>query len=97
MRILLARSIQVGYVPVLIISMALMFARTLLAAKLVDVSEFGLFGFGVLISNSFCMLSCFGFYLLLQRDLPMLVAKRRHVRGGIILHQALVLALVCFN
>jgi len=96
LRTLLARSINVGYVPVLVISMALMFARTLFAAKLVDVSEFGLFGLGVLVSNSFCMLSCFGFYLILQRDLPKLIAKRRHIRGRVILHQALVLALVSF-
>lgn len=76
--------------------MTFMFLRTLLAARLLDVPEFGLFGVGILVSNSFCMLGCFGFYLLLQRDLPMLIVKGRRVRGALILHQTLVLAVVGF-
>lgn len=84
------------YVPVLIGAMALMFARVLLAAKLLSVSEFGKFSTGVLLANSFCMLSCFGFYLLLQRDLPILLAKGKRWRGMIIMNQALFLAIACF-
>jgi O-antigen/teichoic acid export membrane protein len=73
-----------------------MFARTLLAARVLDVSEFGLFSVGMLLSNTFCMLGCLGFYLLLQRDLPMLIAKRRRVRGAVMLRQTLLLAVAGF-
>ena len=71
--------------------MAIMFVRTLLAARLLDVSEFGMFGIGMLVSNSFCMLGCLGFYMLLQRDLPMLIAKGQGRRGLIIMNQTLLL------
>lgn len=93
---LLKRSIWPGYVPILASAMAIMFVRTLLAAKLLDVPEFALFSVGILVSNSFCMLGCFGFYLLLQRDLPMLIAKGRCVRGSLLLHQTLILSVVGF-
>jgi O-antigen/teichoic acid export membrane protein len=86
----------IGYVPILACAMCIMFARTLLAARVLDVSEFGLFSVGMLLSNTFCMLGCLGFYLLLQRDLPMLIAKRRRVRGAVMLRQTLLLAVSGF-
>jgi O-antigen/teichoic acid export membrane protein len=73
-----------------------MFARTLLAARVLNVSEFGLLSIGMLLSSTFCMLGCFGFYLLLQRDLPMLIAKHRRVRGAVMLRQTLLLAVAGF-
>ena len=76
--------------------MVVMLIRTLLAARILDVPEFGLFSVGMLVSNSFCMLGCFGFYLKLQRELPMLIAKGRHVRGGMALHQTLALTVLGF-
>lgn len=86
----------IAYVPILACAMCIMLARTLLAARVLDVSEFGLFSVGMLLSNTFCMLGCFGFALLLQRDLPMLIAKRRRVRGAVMLRQTLLLAVLVF-
>lgn len=86
----------IGYVPILACAMGIMFARTLLAARVLDVPEFGLFSVGMLLSNSFCMLGCLGFYLLLQRDLPKLIAKRRRLRGAVMLRQTLLLAIAGF-
>jgi len=86
----------IGYVPILACAMCIMFARTLLAARVLDVPEFGLFSVGMLLSSTFCMLGCLGFYLLLQRDLPMLIAKHRRVRGAVMLRQTLLLAVAGF-
>lgn len=93
---LIKQSQRVGYAPVLALAMAFMFVRTLLAARLLDVPEFGLYGVGVLVSNSFCMFGCFGFYLLLQRNLPMLIAKGCRRRGAIAMDQTLLFAFLGF-
>lgn len=93
---IIRRFSRVGYVPFLVGAMVIMFVRTLLAARLLDVPEFGKFGIGMLVSNSFCMLSCLGFYLLLQRDLPMLITKGCVKRGLLILNQALLLGIGSF-
>lgn len=85
-----------GYVPVLVTAMIIMFFRALLAARLLDISEFGLYVVGMLVSNSFSLIGCFGFYWLLQRDLPMFIAKGRRVRGSIVLRQTLILTLIVF-
>lgn len=90
------RGMAVCYVPILTCAMGILFARTLLAARMLDVSEFGLFSIGMLLSNSFCMFGCLGFYLLLQRDLPMLIAKHRRVRGAVMLRQTLLFAVAGF-
>lgn len=94
--LLAGRGGAIAYAPILIVSMFIMFARTLVAARLLDIPEFGKFSAGVLLSNSFSMLSCLGFYLLLQRDLPMLIATGRDRRGLVILNQTLLLAMACF-
>jgi len=93
---ILRRYSAIGYVPILACAMGIMFARTLLAARVLDVPEFGLLSVGMLLANSFCMLGCLGFYLLLQRDLPMLLAKRRRIRGSLMLRQTLLLAVAGF-
>lgn len=87
---------QFGYVPVLALALGIMFARIPLAARLLDVPEFGLFSVGMLLSSSFCMLGCLGFYMLLQRDLPMLIAKRQRIRGAVLSRQTLLLAVAGF-
>jgi len=87
---------QLWYVPVLALALGMMFARIPLAARVLDVPEFGLFSVGMLLSSSFCMLGCLGFYVLLQRDLPMLIAKRRRIRGAVMLRQTLLLAVAGF-
>ena len=86
----------ITYVPILVFAMAIMFARSLLAAKTLNVPEFGQYSIGLLISNSVAMLSCFGFYLILQRDLPVIYAKKSHRRGLVMLNQALFLAFLGF-
>jgi O-antigen/teichoic acid export membrane protein len=78
------------------LALGVMFARIPLAARVLDITEFGLFSVGMLLSSSFCMLGCFGFYLLLQRDLPMLIVKRRRIRGAVMLRQTLLLAVAGF-
>lgn len=87
---------QLWYVPVMALALGVMFFRIPLAARVLDVTEFGLFSVGMLLSSSFCMLGCLGFYLLLQRDLPMLIAKRRRIRGAVMLRQTLLLAVAGF-
>lgn len=89
-------SIRFSYAPILAVAMGVMLMRTLLVARILDLPEFGLFSIGMLISNSFCMVGCLGFYLILQRDLPMLLAKNRCIRANIALHQAIALALIIF-
>lgn len=91
---MLRPSARLAYVPVLAVAMGLMFVRTLLAARLLDMTEFGFFGAGILVSNFVCMFSCFGYYLLLQRELPMLIAKGQRQRGLLLMHQTLLLAAV---
>lgn len=86
----------ITYVPILVFAMAIMFARSLLAAKILNVPEFGKYSIGLLISNSVAMLSCFGFYLIIQRDLPVIYAKKGHHRGLVMLNQALFLAFLGF-
>lgn len=81
------------YVPVVIGAMALMFARLLLAARVLDVEMFGQYSIGLLIANSFCMMGCFGLYPLLQRDLPMFLVKGKDARAIASLNQAMLLAI----
>ncbi|HVZ37581.1 MAG TPA: hypothetical protein VG963_34405, partial [Polyangiaceae bacterium] len=61
--------------------MALMLARTLVIARLLEVRDFGEFSAGLLVSNMLGMLGCVGAYPLLQRDLPVLMARHRARRG----------------
>lgn len=90
------RLTAITYVPILVFAMAIMFARSLLAAKILNVPEFGKYSIGLLISNGVSMLSCFGFYLTIQRDLPVIYAKEGHRRGLMMLNQALFLAFLSF-
>jgi O-antigen/teichoic acid export membrane protein len=87
---------KISYIPILSISMGLMFARTLVLAKILDIELFGEFSIGMLVSNSFCMFSCFGFYQLLQRDQPVLINQGRNTRAFILVNQALLMGCLVF-
>jgi O-antigen/teichoic acid export membrane protein len=86
---------QLWYVPVLGVAMVLMLARLLFVARLLDVTGFGVFSAGLLVSSTFGMFACFGLQPMLLRDLSIQVV-RRHVRPGIVLMaQCIVVALAC--
>jgi len=58
---------QLWYLPVLASAMALMMARIMAAARLLDVPSFATYSTGLLLSTTFCMLACLGLQSLLQR------------------------------
>jgi O-antigen/teichoic acid export membrane protein len=89
------RTRQLWYVPWLGVAMALMLARTLVIARILDVRGFGEFSAGLLVSNMFGMLGCVGAYSLLQRDLPIMIARNRARRGALRLMQAIAIAYAC--
>lgn len=86
---------QLWYAPVLALAMGLMLARLLLMARLLDVQAFAVYSAGLLVSSSFCMLACLGLQILLQRDLPMMIVRRRERAGGILLMQCTLVAIAC--
>lgn len=86
---------QLWYVPLLVSAMALMLVRTLLLARILDVPSFGAFSAGLLVSSSFCMLACLGLQPMLQRDLPVMVVRRRLRPGAVLLAQCIVVACCC--
>jgi O-antigen/teichoic acid export membrane protein len=90
------RLANIGYVPILVLSMILMFVRTIVAARLLDIETFGLYSFGLLIASSFSVIGCFGFYSLLQRSLPVLLVRGQERRGWVMMNQTLLLALAGF-
>lgn len=86
---------QLWYLPVLGLAMALMMLRIAGAARLLDVHAFAQYGTGLLMSTSFTMLGCLGLQSLLQRDMPILLARGR-VRASLVLAvQALLVAGGC--
>jgi O-antigen/teichoic acid export membrane protein len=87
--------LEVLYVPVLATAMGLMMLRILLIARLLDVPGFALYSAGLLISTTFCMLGCVGLHPLLQRDMPILMARGRHRRALVRMTQAMLVACGC--
>lgn len=79
---------EAWYAPLLAMSMAIMLVRLLLLAQILDVLEFARLNAGLLVSISFAMFGCFGLHVMLQRDWPVLVLRKR-------LRRAMVLALQC--
>lgn len=75
--------------------MGLMLARILVIARLLDMSGFAEFGAGLLVSSTFCMLSCLGLYPLLQRDLPIMMVHRRERAGVVLMAQCVIVAVAC--
>lgn len=86
---------QLWYVPLLAMAMALMLVRTLLLARILDVPGFGAFSAGLLVSSTFCMLACLGLQAMLQRDLPVMMVRRRFRPGAVLLAQCIVVACGC--
>ncbi len=86
---------QLWYVPLLMFAMGLMFVRILVMARLFGTQNFGYFSAGLLISGTFSMLASLGFYLLLQREMPMMIVRNRLRAGVILLMQCILLTCVC--
>lgn len=86
---------QLWYAPILTLALGLMMARLLIMARILDLSAFATYSAGLLISSSFLMLGCLGLQSLLQRELPMLIVRRREFAGGILLMQCALVAIAC--
>lgn len=86
---------QLWYVPVLALGMGLMLLRLLVMARLLEVPAFAQYSAGLLVSSSFCMLACMGLQSLLQRELPVMIVRRREQAGGVLLMQCTLMAAVC--
>lgn len=85
---------QLWYVPILAMAMALMLGRMLVVARLLPVEGFATYSLGLLISSSFCMLGCLGLQSLLQRDLPIMIVRRRERAGAVLSMQCVLVAVV---
>lgn len=83
------------YAPVLALGMGLMMVRLLIMARILDLPGYALYSAGLLVSSSFLMLGCLGLQSLLQRDLPMLIVRRREQAGGVLLMQSVLVASIC--
>lgn len=86
---------QLWYAPLLALAMGLMMARLLLMARLLDVSGFGAFSGGILISSTFCMLGCLGLQSLLQREWPVLIVRGQQRRALALAGQGALVATAC--
>ncbi len=86
---------KLWYAPVLALALVLMMARLLIMARLLDLSSYAVYSAGLLISSSFLMLGCLGLQSLLQRDLPMLIVRRREYVGNVLLMQCCLVATIC--
>lgn len=86
---------QLWYVPLLVFSMGLMLVRLLVMARLLDVAGFAQFSAGLLVSSTFSMLGCLGLQSMLQRDLPVMIVRRRERPGLVLLVQCIIVACAC--
>jgi O-antigen/teichoic acid export membrane protein len=75
--------------------MALMLARILIVARILNVSLFAEFAAGLLVSSTFGMLVCLGLQPMLLRDFSIFIAKRRERAGLILMAQCIVAAVAC--
>lgn len=89
------RKLQLLYIPSLALAMAIMMARPLLMARLLDIQEFAYYSAGLLVSSTFCMLGCIGLQSLLQREMPGQLLRKRELPAAILLMQCLMVALIC--
>lgn len=89
------RASQLWYLPLLGTAMALMMARILVMARLLDVASFGIYSAGLLVSTTFGMLGCLGLQSLLQRDMPIMAARGRLRRSLVLLAQSMLVACLC--
>lgn len=86
---------QLWYAPLLAIAMALMLLRLVLVARLLDLDAFAQFSGGLLISSTFGMLACLGLQLMLQRDMPVQILRRRERAAFVTLAQCLIVTVGC--
>lgn len=86
---------ELWYAPLLALAMGLMLARLLLMARWLDLPAFASYSAALLVSSSFCMLVCLGLQPMLQRDLPMLIVRRRERRGVTLAAQCAIVAIGC--
>src|SRR6185436_16327389 len=86
---------QLWYLPTLAVAMGLMMLRILFMARRLDLAGFAQFSAGLLVSTTFCMLGCIGLQSMLQRDMPILLARRRARAGLVLMTQAMLVACGC--
>ncbi|WHZ10399.1 MAG: hypothetical protein OJF60_000838 [Burkholderiaceae bacterium] len=86
---------QLWYMPLLVLAMGLMMARTLVMARLLDVPGFAQFSAGQLVSSTFSMLGCLGLQPLLQREMPVQIVRRRERAAAVLTMQCLLVAAAC--
>lgn len=86
---------ELWYAPILGTAIGLTLVRLLLLAKILDVPNFAEFSAGTLVANTLTMLACFGMYVVLQRDLPVLLVRKRERRGTLMLVQCLLISMLC--
>jgi O-antigen/teichoic acid export membrane protein len=89
------RARQLWYAPVLTLAMALMFVRSLVMARLLDVEAFGQYSAGILVSATFCMLGCLGLQSMLQREWPVHLVRGRERSGPVRAAQCHLVAAAC--
>lgn len=85
---------RVSFVPILALAMLMMMLRPLLMAKVFSAEDFGAYSFALLVSSTFCILGCMGFYTLLQRSMPMDIINGRERIAAILTLQCMILAVV---
>lgn len=74
---------QLWYVPALALAMGLTMLRLLLMAHLLDVPAFASYSAGLLISSTFCMVSCLGLQSVLQREWPVNLVRGQRRRAAV--------------
>lgn len=84
-----------SYAPLLGTALAVMMARLLVAARLLEVGAFATYSAALLVSSSFCMLGCLGLQTMLQREMPLLFFQGRSQRAMVLLAQAVMVAAAC--
>jgi O-antigen/teichoic acid export membrane protein len=86
---------QLWYPPILGAALALMMARVLIMARLLDVQQFAAFCGGALVSGTFGMLGCLGLQSLLQREWPVNILRGQERRGLVRAAQCNLVAVGC--
>lgn len=86
---------QLWYPPILGVALALMMARMLMMARLLDVQQFAQFCAGLLVSSTFGMLGCLGLQSLLQREWPVYIVRGQEWRGLMRAAQCNLVAIAC--
>jgi len=86
---------QLWYPPILGAALALMMARMLVMARVLDVEQFAQFCGGALVSSTFSMLGCLGLQSLLQREWPVNILRGQEWRGLMRAAQCNLVAVGC--